>query len=250
MKYTLFIILSVLFVLSDVHGQAAGTVLTTPFAERGGGVLGNNAKALALLHELRNNQGQGESIELSDIKGSMYFEERYLPGSIYVGTQLYGNFPMRYNGFTDEIEVEKAQGMETESVFKTNSLYCNIGMDTYVLKDYLNSKDVLVQGYLLRLTTEGKYRLFQKRKKVFKEGKKAQTSLHKDAPHKFKTSESFYVQVGDKYPRYLKNSKKALKEIFDESDLESVKKYIKENSIKLNDKESLIRLFNNVEFGT
>ncbi len=250
MKYTLFIVFSVLCILSDVYGQGAGTVLTTPFAERGGGVLGNNAKALALLHELRNNQGYGESIELSDIEGSMYFEERYLPGSIYVGTQLYGNFPMRYNGFTDEIEVEKAQGMETESVFKTNSLYCNIGTDTYVLKDYLDDKSDLVQGYLLRLTKDGKYRLYQKRGKVFKEGKKAQTSLHQDTPHKFKNSESFYVQVGDNYPRYLKNSKKALKEIFDEKDLDKVKKYIKENGIKLNDRDGLLRLFNNLESGT
>lgn len=249
MKNTLFITLITFCVLLDGYGQAAGTVLATPFAERGGGVLGNNAKALALLHELRSNQGGG-NIDLADIEGSMYFEERYLPGSIYVGTQLYGNFPMRYNGFTDEIEVEKAKGMDTESVFKTNSLYCNIGKDTYVLKDYLDGKGDLVQGYLLRLTTEGKYKLYQKKGKVFKEGKKAQTSLHQDSPHKFKNSESFYVQVGDKYPRYLKNSKKALKEIFDEGDLDKVKKYIKENGIKLNDKDGLLRLFNNLESGT
>ena len=157
---------------------------------------------------------------------------------------------MRYNAFTDEIEVEKAKGMKTESVFKTNSLYCNIGSDTYVLKDYLNVKGELTQGYLLSLTKEGKYRLYQKRTKIFKEGQKAQTSLHKDSPHRFKDSESFYVGVGDKYPKYLKSSKKGLKEIFDEKDLDKAKKYIKENNIKLNDKEDLIRLFTNAELGT
>lgn len=231
-----------------VGAQSTGGVRTTPFLERGGGILGNNAKAYALLNELRSNQAGGQ-ISLTDIKGSMYFEEAYQEGSIYMGKELFGDFPMRYNGFTDEIEVEKAKGLKTQSVFKTNSLQCIIGDEKYVLKDYLDQKGNLVQGYLVELSNKDQYLLYQKKTKVFKEGKTAQTSLHRDTPHKFIDSESFYVQYGDKYPIYLKNSKKALKAIFDEKDLDKVKRYIKENGIKLNDKDALLLLFDNIALG-
>lgn len=193
--------------------------------------------------------GKGNKIELSDVEGSMYDVREFRKGEVYLGNELHASFPMRYNAYSDEFEVKKDVGDDILGLAKSNTLTFVLDGDKFVYSDYLNKDNELSEGHLQILVKNGEYQLFARKVKLFKEGKKAETSFHPDVPHKFVDSESFYVQIGDKYPKYLKNSKKALKEVFGEKDLDKVKRYIKENGIKLNDKDGLIRMFNNIEFG-
>lgn len=193
--------------------------------------------------------GKGNKIALSDVEGSMYDVREFRNGEVYLGNELHAGFPMRYNAYSDEFEVKKDVGDDILGLTKSSTLTFVLDGDKFVYSDYVDKDNNLVQGHLQILVNKGEYKLYRRKVKLFKEGKKAETSFHPDVPHKFIDSESFYVKVGDKHPRYLKNSKKALREIFDAKDLDKVKRYIKENGIKLNDMDGLIRLFNNTELG-
>ena len=190
----------------------------------------------------------GEQIPVSEIEGSMYYQQEFIKGSLYLGDTFHKSFFLRYNAYLDQFEVKTGQGQLPRSVTKGKTLSFRLGGDTYVLLDYQDSKGQLFAGYLLELVPNGKYRLYQEKRKVFQRGKKAQTSFHKTSPHKFVDSQNFYVYSGRGYPKQLKNSNKSLKSLFGNS-ADRAKKYIKENNIKLNDSKDLVQLVNFINAG-
>ncbi len=209
----------------------------------------DKSRFVSLVNEIDKaiRDGKGNKVELSDVEGSMYDVREFRNGQVYLGNELHSNFPMRYNAYSDEFEVKEDVGDEILGLARSNYLTFVLDGAQFVYLDYLDKDGELAQGHLQVLANNGKYRLYKRKVKLFKEGKKAETSFHKDVPHKFIDSESFYIQVGDKYPMYLKNSKKVLKEFFDEKDMDKVKSYIKKNGTKLNDENDLVRLFNNLQ---
>ncbi len=198
-----------------------------------------------LVHQMNKSIAfGGVQIPVSEIEGSMYYEQEFIKGNLYLGKTLYKSYFLRYNAYLDQFEVKTGQGQLPRSVTKGNTLSFKVGGNTYVLMDFQDSKDQLFSGYLLELVSHGKYRLYQEKRKIFQRGKKAQTSYHKTSPHRFVDSQSFYVFSGRGYPKQLKNSNKSLKSLFG-SNADKAKRYIRENKIKLNDPADLIQL---VEF--
>ncbi len=210
------------------------------------GTLWNNTTTTAHMNELTNKfrNYNGVEIKLSSIRGSMYFNEDFVMGKIYIGDRPYGDYPMRYNAYSDEMEAKKTANGEAEIVMKSNLLSFHIGGKKYVMKDYLNTKGNLTQGYLVVLVSNDKYSLYQKKAKIFKQGKKAETSFHQPVPHQFMESSSFYISKGDGRPRHLKGSKKAVEHFFSEENPKSIKGFVKKNKLDLKEKEGLVSLVN------
>ncbi len=240
MKMIFLWIVSVYIFSTCAFGQVSGSVQT-----------GSGTQAMAwdktqltdLVHQLNKSIALGDvQIPVSEIEGSMYYEQDFVKGNLYLGESLYKSYLLRYNAYLDQFEVKTGQGELPRSVAKGSTLSFKVGEDTFVLMDYKDSKDQVFSGYLLELVPEGKYRLYQEKRKIFKRGKQAQTSFHKTSPHRFVDSQSFYVYSGRGYPKQLKNSNKSLKNLFGNENAGKLKRYIKENNIKLNDPEGLIQL--------
>lgn len=240
MKTIFLWILSVCVLGTDAIGQASGSVQT-----------GSGTQAMAwdktqltdFVHQLNKSIALGDvQIPVSEIEGSMYYEQDFVKGNLYLGESLYKSYFLRYNAYLDQFEVKTGQGQLPRSVAKGSTLSFEIGGDTFVLMDYMDSKNQVFSGYLMELVADGKYRLYQEKRKFFKRGEKAQTSFHKSSPHRFMDSQSFYVYSGRGYPKQLKNSNKSLKNLFGNENVGKLKRYIRENSIKLNDPEDLIQL--------
>ncbi len=186
--------------------------------------------------------GSGAKIALSDVEGSMYNVREFRKGQVYVGEELHATFPMRYNAYSDEFEVKKDVGDEVLGLTKSTTLTFVLGGQSFVYRNYLDKKEKSVQGYLQVLEEGGNYKLYYRKAKIFKEGKKAQTSFHPDIPHKFVDSETFYLAAESSNPRYISNSKKAMREMVAESEWLKVKDYMKNHKIDLSKKTDLLKL--------
>lgn len=211
------------------------------------GPIWNNTTMNAHMNELTNSlrNWDGKPIKLSDIRGSMYYDEEFKMGKVFLGDQFYGNYLMRYNAYADEIEAKKTEKHEAEAISKSTNLSFEIGGEKYVMKSFLNSEKNLIQGYLSELVSNGDYILYSKNTKNFKEGKKPETSFHEPVPPQFLNSNTYYIGVGDKNPQRIRNSKKSFLEFLSKEKQGEVKRFMKENGISLKEKEDLIKL---VEF--
>ncbi|WP_190809633.1 hypothetical protein [Flagellimonas sp. S3867] len=212
------------------------------------GPIWNNTTMTAHMNELTNRfrNWNGKPIKLSDIRGSMYFDEDFIMGKVYLGDQYYGSYLMRYNAYADEMEAKKTEKHEAEAISKSTRLTFEIGNEKYVLKSFVDNEKNFVEGYLSELISNDKYSLYHKKTKNFKEGKKPETSYHEPVPPQFLTSNTYYIAVGEKNPQRLKNSKKALMEFIPKENHGQVKKFIKENNVSLKEKEHLIKLIDYV----
>lgn len=239
MKNTLILSLSVLLTTISLWGQnnSQGTIRVSGSPLERDGVLKwlndvNNTQAL------KNNQ----SLELSSIEGSAYYNEKFIAGNVYYLNKVYGNYPMRYNAYSDEVEIQRAGSKKMESVYKSVSLSCDIGSELYIYTKYLNQKGVIQEGYLIRLNPRQKYTLYEKKSKIYKEGKKAATSMHPNYPPKFEDKHDYFLAIENEFPVYFKNSKKELTEFFGQEKVSEIRDFIKQHKIKSNNSEDLIKL--------
>ena len=199
---------------------------------------------LKWLNDADNSQSSksNQSLDVSSIEGSPYFNVEFIPGNIYYLNKIYGNYPMRYNAFSDEVEIQRTGSNKMESVYKSMSLSCDIDSEKFIYAKYLNQKGIIQEGYLIRLNSLQKYILYQKKSKIYKEGKKAATSMHPSYPPKFEDKYEYYLSIDNEFPVYFKPSKKELAELFGQEKVSEIKDFMKQNKIKLTHKEDLMKL--------
>ena len=199
---------------------------------------------LKWLNDADNSQSSkgNQSLDLSSIEGSPYYNEEFIPGNIYYVNKIYGNYPMRYNAFSDEVEIQRTGSNTMESVYKSMSLSCDIDGEKFIYAKYINQKGIMQEGYLNKLNASQKYVLYEKKSKIYKEGKKAATSMHPSYPPKFEDKHEYFLSADNEFPVYFKPSKKELTELFGQDKASDIKAYIKQNKIKLTQKEDLLKL--------
>ena len=199
---------------------------------------------LKWLNDADNSQSSkgNQSLDLSSIEGSPYYNEEFIPGNIYYVNKIYGNYPMRYNAFSDEVEIQRTGSNTMESVYKSMSLSCDIDGEKFIYAKYINQKGIMQEGYLNKLNASQKYVLYEKKSKIYKEGKKAATSMHPSYPPKFEDKHEYFLSADNELPVYFKPSKKELTELFGQDKASDIKAYIKQNKIKLTQKEDLLKL--------
>ncbi|MFC2148175.1 hypothetical protein ACFLR9_06345 [Bacteroidota bacterium] len=239
MKNILILSLSALLSTMSLFGQknSPGTIRVSGSPLDRDGVVkwlndANNPQAL------KSNQ----NLDLSGIEGSVYYNEKFIAGNVYYLDKVYGNYPMRYNAFSDEVEIQRTGSNKMESVYKSMSLSCDIDNEKYVYTKYFNQKGVIQEGYLIRLNPKQKYTLYQKKSKIFKEGKKAATSMHPSYPPKFEDKHDYFLAKENEFPAHFKYSKKELTELFGQEKAAGIKDFVKEHKIKSTNKEDLIKL--------
>lgn len=236
MKIALLISLSLLLNTQILLAQnsSPGTVRVSGSPLQRDGVL-------KWLNDANNAQSakSNQNFDVSSIEGSPYYNEEFIPGNIYYLDKIYGNYPMRYNAFSDEVEIQRTGSNSMESVYKSMSLSCDIDGEKFIYAKYINQKGIAQEGYLIRLNSSQKYILYQKFSKLYKEGKKAATSMHPSYPPKFEDKHEYFLSADNEFPVYFKPSKKELTDLFGQERAADIKDYIKQNKIKLTRKEDL-----------
>ena len=180
-----------------------------------------------------------------DVEGSKYIQDDFNMAtiSIYSGYK----FNVKYNAYDDEMEV---QGKDNKS-FALNKneksaevTFVNNNI-TYGLFDYANSDGQKVPGYFQKLSVGETVALLKKEKIMFIEEKVSKTGYDTYRPPKFKRlNDQFFIKLKEspvaiEFPKNKKN----IASLFPNKK-DKILKFIKENKIKTNKEEDLIKLTN------
>ena len=182
-------------------------------------------------------------------KGSKYYDESFKLSFIkYFNKRLAKDGYMRYNAFTDEIELADTPYAESSdiSLLKDKDLIPVISGETFIYIPHRLKDGRAVLGYLIELFKGNKYRLFEKRNKIFMEEKKARTSLENSFPPRYVSEINLYISVDNQTPIVIPSRKKDFISLFIE-DQYLIKSFIKDNKLKFNKLESLLEIIKYAE---
>ena len=179
-----------------------------------------------------------------DIDGSIYVNDSFMEGTLYEDGKPIKKSFFRYDAYNDEMEIkETLASKEVSTLVKHPTYSCAFNGEEFYYLGYTNSEGESEKGYLTPLTPGGKYTLFIKRKKVFKEGKQATTSFEKSFAHRFLDKTDYFLNRAGEAPVYLKTKKSDVISIFPEENQADIKNYIKDKRLNVGNHDDLINLF-------
>lgn len=178
---------------------------------------------------------------LPDLKGSPYENKNFVFGKLYYKDNLEGEFPLRYDVYSDEIQI--MNGEEIGAILKTKDIHVNINGLNYFLSGYVID-DIYEDGYFIEKIKGNSASLLIKKQKFFMEGQPAQNSFIRAVAPKFTDNENYFVWFnGDKEPIFVPKQKKKFINLFPVDRREDIQNYLKENKTKISNLEDLEKFF-------
>ena len=156
---------------------------------------------------------------LGDIVGSAYMNDEFQSGVIFKNSESDGSWFIRYNAYNDEMEISKdiSSTSSAEALLKTSEIYCVIGKDKYIFKNYTDESNSEKEGYLREVFNGEKYEVYVRDIKKFKEETKAKTTLENDTPAKFSYKYKILIAKKNNKPITIKlKSKKIINALLQE----------------------------------
>ncbi|PTX63943.1 hypothetical protein C8N46_101553 [Kordia periserrulae] len=179
-------------------------------------------------------------IDWENVKGSPYLTENYKLAKFSVGEKSYGNIMMRFNTYTDEIELLPEEGEEAGALMKLDDSKITFGNTTLALFDYTTEEGDAKKGYFLVLNSADNIKLVLKKKCVFSPNEKALTANQADRAAKFTQYDYFYI-VKDGDFMEVSPKKKDILKIFPNQKNE-IKEFIKTEKLKLKNQQDFGKL--------
>lgn len=180
-----------------------------------------------------------------DIKGSPYFDSKFKEAIvIYFGKPLDEKVHIRYNAFSDELEMNLSPNLteSDQALIKNNNIFCEL--DGVVFK-YLplsgGNKQLPKVGYVKEIYKGQRYSIYLRERKVYREAKKARTSLERSFPARFTDEYEWYFQKNNGPLEFIKLNKKTFKALF-KSDLDHLDTFLKTKKGDFKDWEYLQKL--------
>jgi hypothetical protein len=172
-------------------------------------------------------------------EGSEYLDENFVNGQILtLNAECFKDIPMRYNAFTDNIEVRLPNGNVSELIDPAQIFQILLNKNVLVYTDYL-STDEKRKGFLFLLYDESS-KLYRRNYKTYKEGTPS-NGIIPEIPSKIvdKPNE-YYIKRHSDISR-LCNSRKDLLDIMNNHSSE-IDDFLKREKIKVNREEDLIKV--------
>lgn len=195
----------------------------------------------ALLKFINTKEKDPYEIDWNNVKGSPYLYEKYKVGTFFVGNTSYGNVLMRFNTYTDEIELLPEAGREAEALMKVANSKVTFENKTLKVFTYNDEEGYEKQGYFLVLSENNGVSLLFRKKCVFSPNEKALTANQANRAAKFTQYDRFYIVKDGQKPVEVRPKKKAIIKLFPEKASE-IKKYIKSEKLRLKEQEDFAKL--------
>lgn len=166
------------------------------------------------------------------IKGAIYYDSKKTPEDYY----------LRYNAFKDLIEISQAGG-GSDFVLEDENISCTIGASKYIYSK-LSKGDDIDEGYLKLIYNGENSALYEREIILYKEGKKARTSLTPDIPAKYVKFKSYYViEKGNDIAKEIPTKRKKFIASFKKEHQKKIKLFIKKNKIDLEENSDAIKVY-------
>lgn len=194
-----------------------------------------------------SNRKASKPVQLN-ISGSQYFDLDFKPARLsYFGKEINNAGFMRYNGFTDEIEITDSGNVENSVLIllKSDKVDPIINSEIYEYLPFRINESNTKIGYLVKIYEGTRIKLYLRKNKQFMEAKIARTSLENSFPPRYVDNIETYISIEGDTPVVLKNSKKAFLDLF--NNRSDIKKFIKNEKIKFNKTESIIKIVEYVD---
>ena len=183
-----------------------------------------------------------------NIVGSQYFDLDFKESKLeYFERVIKDSGYMRYNAYTDEVEMADTpyQNNSDLVLIKSKDVIPTINGQRYEYLPHRLNKENTKIGYLIKVYEGSKYTLYTKKSKKFMEAKIARTSLENSFPPRYVDDSKTYISISGNTPIAIKNSKKTVLKFFNNSS--GLKKFIKNEKIKFNKTESIIKVVEYVD---
>ena len=229
-----------LLCLFDIYSQV--TRETYPYG------VNSDGRLIGVFEDLKNKT-KGSKIKTEKISGSPYFEESFKTAQIeYFGEILKDNIYIRYNAYSDEMEMAKSeiQTSSEDALIKNKKVTCIINGYTYKYLAFINDDELPAVGYLKELYKGNKFSLYIRETKEYKEGVKAKSSLERSFPARFVDKTEYYIGIENGSLKHTKLSKKQIINTLSSYEQE-IKSFINLNKVKLRNSSDIIKLFNFLE---
>ncbi|MDH5365359.1 MAG: hypothetical protein OEW67_00105 [Cyclobacteriaceae bacterium] len=182
--------------------------------------------------------------EEEQILGNSYYNKAFVLGKLLDNNkETKRNYLLRYNAFRDEIEIQVKD--EIEYLVRHPDISCTIGEEKYMFQPYkTNENGTTMLGYLTVLYQGNNFTLLIRKVKQFKEEQKAKTSLSTSWPAKIEDITEFYfLDKTIDYALRINSKKKMFSKNISKSELSEMSTFIKQNHLKIKDKENLITIY-------
>jgi hypothetical protein len=173
----------------------------------------------------------------ANVQGSPYVNEEFVIGKVFVRDDAPYNGVLRYNAYSDGIEMKTAEGVIT--LLKRDYLKATIDGKLYLIENY--KKDGAIRkAYFVELN-KGKARLLLRQAKKFVAARAASSSYSQDKPAKFEDEISYYIITeGNAAIETRLRVKDVLAALPDHQ--KELAAYVKKNKLKLKEEGEVIEL--------
>ncbi|MBC8755477.1 hypothetical protein H2O64_12440 [Kordia sp. YSTF-M3] len=179
-------------------------------------------------------------IDWENVKGSPYLNESYKLAQFYIADKSYGNIMMRFNTYSNEIELLPEDGQEMEALMRVDGSKIMFEGKTLKLFTFKDEEGYEKKAYFLVLNTEENVQLLLRKKCRFSPNEKALTMNQADRAAKF-TQYDYYYIVKDGELVQVDAKKKDVLKLFPEKE-NDIKKYIKSEKLKLKKEKDFAKL--------
>lgn len=190
----------------------------------------------------RNDKTSSYSLP-KNYNGTPYFNEEFVLGTIYKGNTLMAtNTPMRFNMFSDEIEVKESLSDPDEDarpLTKSSEIFVKINDVIIVLIPFNGSDE---EGSYFQVLYEGKkINLLKKVEKHYSTPKKASSSISRDLKGAFTNIETYFLETKNGKLFQMPKAKNKKFKVFGKLE-DALKEYAKEKRLNINKEEDLKKL--------
>lgn len=234
------IVILIAFTIYSLNGQTSGQLANMQMS--GGG--GNNDIVSYLLGDIKSGKAKRTSLE-ANIQGSAYTSDQFLPGRLYYKDEFQSNVFYRYNAYAEEIEIKNVDMAEAPVYAlqrdKNISLISSTGQPMR-FKTFIDKKGLTQNGYLTKLSS-GNYTLYKRSDVKYTQPQKAQNSFVAATPARFSKFTEYYLELeGRNRIDELELKKGKLLKLVEDAERESLKLYLKENGLKVNNEQDIQKI--------
>ncbi len=210
--------------------------------------LSGDPQALKLWDEIKKKVYNKEIIKFSDVKGSPYIKDEFVPARVMYDGKVEKDCFVRVDAYNDEIEFKEYNNRASEIyiLLKTPKLSLEInGLSMYYLR-YMDEGDVK-ETYMYKKYEGERYRFYARTKKIIKQKRNATTSLQTSFPARFYDIEEFFIGKGTETLNLVPLKKNKIIEQLDSGDVSKAKRFIKENKLDIRKESELVKLLTYLE---
>jgi len=202
---------------------------------------GSRSEGYKAFGTITRQLNSNNTLDLSKVKGSPYANEAFLPGQIFFKEKnIKIDANLRYNVFNDEFEVkEDLQSENISAMIKSTDLEVFLANKRYMLRPFTEN-GAEKEGYFIVISDGKGLGIYERKTKIFTEGKKASDSFHIDFPPSFTDESELYHDENGIMVLYPINKKDLL--ILCSDHKEEVTNFIKKSKLNTKSNEDLIKI--------